>query len=242
MKKLLSFLLVLIILVAVGVGGYFAVVNKQINLNDFIAIGQTRGVDVSSYQEDVDFKKFAEQGISFAYIKATEGASHVDESFKEKWQAVGDTEIVAGAYHYFSYKDSGAKQAENFIETVGDLKGRLIPAVDMELTVEEVYKPPEKEAVVKGLKAFLAVVEEKYDVKPLIYCKKDYYDTYLADDFSDYPLWVRNTWYPIWADFSDNWYIWQYNDRGQLDGYSGEKFIDYNMLNFKYRLDDLKIK
>ena len=240
-KKLLSFGLTVLILVALGFWGYTAVRERQININKWFVGGQIMGVDVSSYQENVDFRELKRQGVEFVYIKATEGSSHVDSSFEEKWKAAKDAEILSGAYHYFSYHSSGATQAENFIKVVGDLEGRLIPAVDMELTVEEVYDPPAKEDVVRGLKAFLAVVEEEYGVKPLIYAQKDYWDKYLADTFSSYPRWMRNVFYPIYVDAGDDWLVWQYNDRGVLEGYGGEKYIDLNIVNKKFGLDGLKM-
>ena len=241
-KRFLGWLLMVAILVGLGFWGYYAVRNRQININNFFVGGQVLGVDVSSYQENVDFKKLKEQDVEFVYIKATEGSSHVDKSFAEKWEAAKDAGLPAGAYHYFSYASSGATQAENFIKTVGDLEGRLIPAVDMELTAEEVYNPPEKADVVRGLKSFLAIVEEKYGVKPLIYAQKDYWDKYLAEDFSTYPRWARNVFYPVYIDAGDDWVIWQYNDRGVLEGYSGEKYIDLNIINSKFGLDALKAK
>lgn len=239
-KRLLSALVVVAILIGLGFWGYSAIKNRQLNINNFFVGGMPLGVDISSYQEDVDFEMLKEQGVEFAYIKATEGSSHVDSSFVEKWQKAKDANILAGAYHYFSYASSGVTQAENFIKVVGDLEGRLIPAVDMELTVEEVYNPPDKEDVVRGLKAFVAVVEEKYGVKPLIYSQKDYWDKYLADDFADYPRWARNVFYPVWIDASENWLVWQYNDRGNLKGYSGEPYIDLNVVNNKNGLEALK--
>ena len=241
-KKLLSFVLMVAILVGLGFWGYNAVRNREINVNHWFVGGKTIGVDVSSYQEDVDFKELARQGVEFAYIKATEGSGHVDTSFNQKWADAKNAGILAGAYHYFSYESSGATQAENFIKTIGDLEGRLIPAVDMELTVEEVYNPPEKSTVVTGLKAFLAVVEEEYGVKPLIYAQKDYWDKYLADDFGDYPRWARNVFYPVFVDLGDDWVMWQYDDRGEMSGYKGEKYIDLNVLNEKFGIDALKMK
>ena len=202
--------------------------NKQININHWFIGGFAKGVDVSSYQTNVDFGELKKQGIEFAYIKATEGLG-VDDDFSVKWAGAFNAGVPAGAYHYFSYNVSGAAQAENFIATVGSLEGRLIPAVDMELTTEEVYNPPEKSSVVSGLKAFLAVLEEKYGVKPLIYSKKDYYDKYLAEDFADYPRWVRNVFVPVWIEAQDKWTLWQYDDQGVLGGYSGEKYIDLNV-------------
>lgn len=242
MKRLIRWLILVGILVGLGILGYMAVKERWVNVNNFFVGGQIMGVDVSSYQVDVDFDKLKEQGVEFAYIKATEGDSHVDDSFSKKWAAAKKAGVAAGAYHYFSYGVSGAAQAENFIKTVGSLEGRLVPAVDMELTVEEVYNPPAKEDVVRGLKSFLAVVEEKYGVRPLIYAQKDYYDKYLADDFSSYPRWARNVFYPVYVDAGDDWLVWQYNDQGVLEGYSGEKYIDLNIVNKKSGLDALKYK
>lgn len=242
MRKLIFRLLIVIALVGLGVWLAVAIINRDITINQFFVGNYQKGVDVSSYQEDVDFNSLKEQHIDFAYIKATEGSSHVDKSFNKKWQDAKKAEMPVGAYHYFSYHSSGVTQAENYIKTVGDLKGKLIPAIDMELTIDEVYNPPEKDDVVRGLKAFLAVIEEHYKVKPIIYARKDYFDKYLKDDFSSYPKWVTNYYFPAFLDYGEEWMIWQYNDRGVLDGYTGEKYIDLNVLNNLKSLDDLILK
>ena len=241
LKKLLTTIVLAAIAVGVGFLVYNAILNRDLNINQWFVGGMTKGIDISSYQENVDMKKLMEQGIEFAYIKSTEGSSHVDSTFKEKWSDAKEAGLVAGAYHYYSYSDSGVAQAENFINTVGDLAGRLIPAVDMELTAEEVMNPPEKDEVVRGLKAFLAIVEEKYKVKPLIYSSQDYYDKYLAEDFSSYPRWARNVYWPVYVNAGEGWLVWQYQDKGVLEGYSGEKYIDLNVVNGKFGLDALRM-
>lgn len=38
-----------------------------------------RGVDVSSYQGEIDWNVLAGEGIQFAFIKATEGSAHTDK-------------------------------------------------------------------------------------------------------------------------------------------------------------------
>ena len=52
----------------------------------------TKGVDVSSYQGDIDWNVLSSQGIEFAYIKATEGSSTVDRCFDANWNAASKTE------------------------------------------------------------------------------------------------------------------------------------------------------
>ena len=55
-----------------------------------------RGADVSHYQGDVDFDRLAEQGLSFVYIKATEGSDYVDSRLRENIMAVSESPLRAG--------------------------------------------------------------------------------------------------------------------------------------------------
>ncbi|MBQ9017886.1 hypothetical protein IJ118_02375 [Candidatus Saccharibacteria bacterium] len=240
MKRLFTTLILLAILGGLGFWGYTAVVNHQININHWFVGGMTRGVDLSSYQGEVDMARLAEQNVSFAYIKATEGGSYRDTKFAANWRAAEEANLPSGAYHFFSYGVSGVEQAMNYIETVGDLTGRLVPVVDMELSRDEKKSPPEKSEVVASLKSFLAVIEEEYQVKPLIYATKEYYEKYLKDDFSAYPRWVRSVLWPVYIEAGDDWVVWQYDDHGKLDGYKGEEeYIDLNVVK---NLDTLRMK
>ena len=62
-----------------------------------------RGVDVSYYQGDIDWKVLADENIDFAFIKATEGSGHIDTKFEENWEQSGKTDLKRGAYHFFSF-------------------------------------------------------------------------------------------------------------------------------------------
>ena len=44
------------------------------------------GTDVSKYQRSVNWHKAKSSGVSFAFIKATEGGDRVDDYFAEHWQ------------------------------------------------------------------------------------------------------------------------------------------------------------
>ena len=213
---------------------------RKLFINEWFIGNGLKGVDISSYQGEVDMKSLANQGIRFVYMKATEGSNHVDERFANNWKNIADTNMSAGAYHFFSFESSGEKQADKYIETVGSLEGRLIPAVDVEIYGKYVDNPPEKDDVTKQLKIFMAVIEDKYKVKPMIYAQKDVYDKYLREDFNEYPVWVRNVYFPVYLEFGGDWTIWQYKDRGELEGYKGdEKYIDLDVLNPGKSLDDL---
>lgn len=232
-KKTAAVIIIVIIVLALLASFLYAVRTKKILLNQYLISGSAlKGVDISEYQADVDMDLLAAQGISFVIIRATSGSSFADERFAENWENAGECGILKGAYHFFSFESGGDTQAAHYIKTVGDLSGSMIPAVDVEFYGGEEAYPPEKEAVVRELKIFLDALEEEYHVKPLIYSHKDFYNKYLAGTFDEYPRWIRNVYYPVSLENGNSWYIWQYCDRGRLEGYSGgEIYIDLDVMN-----------
>lgn len=241
------FLIPTIVLVAIAtilICFYQAVRNRVISVNEWsLGPNSIRGVDISAYQVDVDMLKLKEQGIQFVYIKATEGRSHVDDYFARNWQNAKDANLLAGAYHFFNFESSGIEQATNFINSVGEsLEGRLLPAIDLEIYGEERPILPDRDKLSRELRSMLDALEAQYGVKPIIYAQKDFYDKYLTD-FSEYPRWIRDVYLPAKLKNGNDWLIWQYNDRGQLDGYSGgEKYIDLDVLNSAKSLDDIRVQ
>ena len=77
----------------------------------------------------------------------------------------------------------------------------------------------------------------------MIYTGADIYNKYLQDFSGDYKLWISSLYTPLSWNYHDDWYIWQYLNRGKLKGYSGgEQYIDLNVLNKEKDLNDLIIK
>ncbi len=184
-----------------------------------------RGIDVSHYQGDIDWENIEKQGIEFAYIKATEGSSHVDDCYEVNKNRAEEAGIRTGFYHFFSFESPGISQAENYVNTVGRLEGHLLPAVDVEYYGSQQH--PDKAVVSKELKDMLEYLEEYYGRKPVIYSTQSFFNEYLKNGYEDYPLWIRNVYLPP----VQNWTVWQYSDRLVLDGMQGpEKYTDGNVL------------
>ena len=189
-----------------------------------------RGVDVSHYQGDIDWAALSSQDIEFAFIKATEGSSYVDEYFDYNFKQAQASGIDAGAYHFFSYDSAGLTQAENFIRTVTPFDGMLPPVVDVEFYGDKASNPPERDDVDKELADMLTALEEYYGLKPIIYTTQTVYDLYLRGDYADYDIWIRDVITKPSLSDGRGWAFWQYSNRGRLDGYNGEeKFIDMNV-------------
>jgi len=191
-----------------------------------------RGVDVSSYQGEIDWHTLSNQDISFAFIKATEGSSFVDSRFDYNFSEAQKQDIAVGAYHFFSYDSQGETQADNFIKNVTAFEGMLPPVIDLEFYGDKEKNPPSKEAVIPQLKAMIKRLKSHYGLNPIIYATEKSYQLYLADGFEDNPIWIRNVLTKPTLSDGREWTFWQYTNRERLKGYNGkEKYIDMNVFN-----------
>lgn len=189
-----------------------------------------RGVDVSSYQGQIDWPTLASQDLSFAFIKATEGSSYVDPCFDYNYRQARQTHLRISAYHFFSYDSSGDTQADNFIRTVEPVENMLPPVVDLEFYGDKEANPPPREAVNQQLDLLLTRLEEHYGMRPILYATEKSYSLYLAGGYEEYDIWIRNvTGTPGLSD-GKSWTFWQYTNRARLEGYRGEEpYIDLNV-------------
>ena len=195
----------------------------------FAAGHDVRGVDVSSYQGEIDWPVLAEQDIDFAWIKATEGSSTVDPRFAANWAGATRTGLLVGAYHFLSFDSPGETQADNVIATV-PTDGTLPIAIDVEYYGSYVDDPPPAERVRAILTPLLDRLRAHYGVAPVLYATAAAYDRYLAGAYPDDPIWIRSVVLPPRLSDGRDWTIWQYSPRDRLPGYRGEeRFIDLNV-------------
>jgi GH25 family lysozyme M1 (1,4-beta-N-acetylmuramidase) len=94
------------------------------------------GVDVASYQTGLNWDDAVNHGVSFAYVKATEGTGYVNAAFAELYNGSYQHKMIRGAYHYARPDGAtGAAQAEYFVRHGGGWSkdGRTLPgALDLE--------------------------------------------------------------------------------------------------------------
>jgi lysozyme len=187
------------------------------------------GIDVSKYQKRINWpmvKQMKEKDIrlGFAFMKATEGVKLVDAEFKRNWTKTKANNLPRGAYHFFIAYKSGKQQANHFIKTVMLEPGDLPPVLDVETlngaSVAEMQK---------NVAEWLEVVENHYGVKPIIYSNASFYNNYLENKFSEYPLWVAHYLERNKPRVNRHWHFWQHNESGYVNGIDG--FVDFNVFN-----------
>ena len=185
------------------------------------------GIDVSRYQqhiawEQVQAMQVKDISLGFAFIKATEGIGNVDPGFRRNWKKSKNAGVIRGAYHFFIASKDGKMQAQNFINKVKLEPGDLPPVLDVEqrngVSVTELKKEAKK---------WLAVIEEYYGVKPIVYTNVDFYNQNLGSDFDSYPLWVAHYYEPHQPRIKRGWHFWQHSDEGRVNGILSK--VDFNV-------------
>ena len=190
-----------------------------------------KGVDVSEYQGTVDWEAIKNQGIEFAFLKATEGSSYIDSKYETNAQGAAQAGVKQGAYHFFSFDSPGKTQAQNFLQVIGEREQPLPAAVDVELYGRHKQSPPKREDVQRELTVLIDAVQEQTGNFPILYATGEAYDRYLAGSFPNCPIWIRDVLKTPRLSDGRKPLFWQYSPRGRLKGLSGgeEPYIDLNV-------------
>lgn len=191
---------------------------------------EIHGIDISHYQGKIDWEQLKNAMIEgcpvrFVIIKSTEGASRLDDHFRENFNQVRDYGFIRGVYHFWSNKSSAREQAYYFLDKVHLTKGDLPPVLDIE------HKPADKSVddFQRDVLTWLHIVEDKYHAKPIIYTYYKFKEKYLsAPVFDDYPYWIAH-YYVDKVQYQGKWKFWQHTDAGKLPGIKG--YVDFNIYN-----------
>ncbi|MBN9044782.1 MAG: glycoside hydrolase family 25 protein [Rhizobiales bacterium] len=183
------------------------------------------GTDVSKYQSGVDWKAAHAAGISFVFVKATEGGDRVDNRFMRHWNDARAAGLPRGAYHFFYFCRPAIEQAEWYIRNVPRDPSALPPVLDVEWNPSSptCKLRPNPVVVRKEIRIFLNAVEKHYGKRPIIYTTVDFFDDNDLRRLADYPFWLRSVaGHPDEKYGPHPWTFWQYTGTGKVPGFSGD--------------------
>ncbi|WP_237742137.1 GH25 family lysozyme [Arthrobacter sp. CAL618] len=197
----------------------------------------TLGVDVSSYQGNVNWSAAWNQGSRFAYTKATEATSYKNPYYSQQYTGSASAGMVRGAYHFaIPSISSGAAQANYFINNGGgwSADGKTLPPL---LDVE--YNPYSSlgnscynmstTAMVNWIRDFSNTMLDRTGRVPMIYTTTDWWNRCTGNStaFANHPLHIASynnvgagTLPSGWNKYS----LWQYTSEGPVVG-------DWNVWN-----------
>lgn len=193
------------------------------------------GIDVSHHNGDINWGEVKNSGISFAYMKSTEGTNFLDDKFSINARGAKAAGVAAGAYHFVRPDLYDPARGENlpedeakyFAQITGpfykDGTLTLRPAMDLEVA----ESMPSKELTDWVLK-FMETYEAETGITPIIYTNPSFVNHMEPRfDFSKYSLWVAN-WGVSSPDTDKPWVIWQYSDSGTVSGISTATDLNRN--------------
>ena len=200
-----------------------------------------RGIDVSHYQEEIDWKKVKDSGVSFAIIKASEGSSDIDPMFETNFRGAVDAGILPGTYHFYLPLLDAAAQAAHYLSVIREVTGNqacLPPCIDIETAGVT------RAAMNTGVQTFMQAISSD-EQKGMIYTSNGFWSTYLPSPvlsgnhlkFADvdwaleYPLWLAHytTGWPSQVYPWAGWTFWQYSSGGKVAGIPAR--VDLNLFN-----------
>ncbi len=174
------------------------------------------GIDVSSYQKDIDWSATAkDKNIKFVYVKATEGATYRSRHYQYNIENARQYGINVGAYHFFRPNVPVEKQFLNFTSVVKKEDQDLIPLIDVEVRGNNLTV----KALVDSVLAFADKLEDYYGCKPMIYTGHAFYNSYLSGKIPGYPLFIaRYSKVEPRLTGGANWVLWQFSEKGVIAG------------------------
>jgi lysozyme len=209
--------------------GHEAPVGNAIEAVRVCADGPTiEGIDVSHWQGSIDWIAVHNDGIVFAFMKATQGTDFIDSEFSNNWIGARDAGVIRGAYHFFCPNLDGTAQADLLLETMGPLDaGDLPPVLDVEGVPASICPPCCSSGVscadmAARIGQWVDRIEAVTGRSPIIYTGRSFWEGSVCNDtgVNDVPLWVAN-WEvtcpdipSAWAD----WVFWQTADNGSEGG------------------------
>ena len=194
------------------------------------------GIDVSSFNGNINWNKVAGSDIAFAFVRVgnrgyTEGGLYEDSNYKYYIEQALANGLDVGAY-IFSQAVSEAEAREEarfLIERVKDYDINLPLVYDAEEVGTDSARTNglSKQQFTINAQAFCEEVE-KAGYTPAIYCNASYQIYHLdMTKFKDVITW--------YADFSDypqsanHFEYWQYTPDGRINGISTDLAVDLNI-------------
>jgi lysozyme len=187
------------------------------------------GIDVSHWQETIDFSTVAASGVSFVIAKATEGRTFDDPMYATYKADALANGLAFTAYHFAKPDDTAndaIAEADHFVDVAQLGPGNLLPVLDLERT-----GGLSQTELAQWVLDWLGRVTERLRVRPMVYTSPNGWanrtgDTMAVADAGYTELWVAH-WFvdsptvPAANWGGNGWRLWQWTDCASVPGISG---------------------
>lgn len=190
---------------------------------------ERKGIDVSTYQGDIDWDKVKRAGIEFAILRCGFGSDFTIQDDDKFLRNIAECERVGMPYGIYIYSyalnpDMAHSEARHVLRMVGKHK----PSYPIYYDLEDAKTTGtlSNEAILNIAKAFVADIESA-GFWAGIYANLHWHTTKLTDSWYD----TKARWVAQWGTnsctYNKQFKLWQYTSDGKVDGINGR--VDMNI-------------
>ncbi len=197
------------------------------------------GVDLSKYNDYVDFQKLKNAGIDFVMLKVgargyESGSMTIDDYYEGNIKRASDAGLEIGLYFASQAitEDEAIEEANTVLESIGDYDVTYPIAIDLEFVDgdscrTEALIPESRTAIAK---AFCDTIAEAGYV-PMIYADKEMLIKELQlSKLQNFDIWLCNP--GDTPDYPYRFSMWQYSTSASIDGISGRANMNISFIDF----------
>ena len=222
--------------------GWKTIGGRKYYFNEFGVLSSYTGIDVSSYQKEIDWINVKKDNIDFAIIRAayrgyTKGGIMTDSYFTTNIKGATAAGVKVGAY-FFSQAitiEEAQEEAEYIINLVKPYTIKLPIIIDTEYSNKNHDGRADSLSVedrTEILKAFCDKVSD-LGYTPMIYASKNWFNHNLnMKELSKYSCWVAHYTSSDSTDYEENYEIWQYTSTGSVGGIIGNTDLDVSLRKY----------
>ena len=190
------------------------------------------GIDVSKYQQKVDWQKVADSGITFVIIRiggrgyGQSGALYADDMAQSHYEGAKAAGLQVGAY-FFSQAisvEEAREEAQYALQLTAQWELDMPIVFDWEYVSETARTANTDAQTVTACAAAFCEEILAANQKPMIYVRPEL-EKLILEDLAAYDHWVAL--YSETMDYPHAFAMWQYTKTGKLDGISGN--VDINL-------------
>ncbi len=199
-----------------------------------------KGIDVSRYQNDIDWSKVAGDGVDFAFIRlgirgSSEGTLVLDTTYEQNMKGAAANGIDTGVYFFTQALDEkeAVEEAEFVLENLQDYDITYPVVLDVEAieTKNPRTKDMTREEWTKVTIAFCERIKEA-GYTPMIYGNLRTFLLMLdMEQLEQYEKWFAFFRTPLYFPYEHS--VWQYTSKGKVDGIKGDVDLNICMKDLK---------
>ena len=190
-----------------------------------------KGIDVSQWQGNVDFKKVKASGINFVIIRAGFGkyTNQKDPYFEQNYKNAKAAGLNVGVYWY-SYANSAQDVILEAKACMEVIKGKRFE-MPIYFDLEESSQFQKGSTFCNNLVKSFCDELEKNGYWSGLYISRSPLQTYISSSVSSrYALWIAE--YGSKCNYSGSYGMWQYTSTGKVNGVSGNVDCNYCYVDY----------